>query len=114
MASRTIRTVNVMTDGAGAFSTDVSYRGQLIAVKVELGDLSTPDIALSDSTDDRNLLTVAGIAADAVYHLQAATADPADGTAGDSFVAPAVFGGVTVAVTGGGATKVGKIKLLFG
>lgn len=112
MASRTIRTVNVMTSAGGAFEQTVAYRGQLIAVKVEVGDLDTPDIAISD--DDRNLLTVAALAADAIYHLQAATADPADGTAGDSFVAPAVFGGVTVSVTGGGATKTGKVKLLFG
>ena len=112
MASRTIRTVNVMTDADGDFETTVAYRGQLVAVKVELGDLSTPDLDIDDG--DRSLLSVNAIAADAVYHPTTPDTDPTDGTAGTSFVSPAVFGGLTVTVAGGGATKTGKIKLLFG
>lgn len=108
-----MRTIRVVTSAGGAFSAEIAHRGKLEAVQVEIGDLSTPDLAISDEPFGTNLLTVAGIADDAVYYPQVATTDPSDGTTGDDFTSPGVFGRLAIAITGGGATKSGYIRLLL-
>lgn len=108
-----IRTIHVLTDGTGAFSQDIAYRGQLIAVQVATGDLSTPDLDITDEPSGTNLLSVNAIAEDTTYYPMVASSDITDGTAGDGWQAPAVFGRLTVAVTGGGNAKSGTIKLLL-
>jgi hypothetical protein len=113
MPGARIITVAVKTDAAGDFEREVAIRGQLVAVKVEKGDLSTPDLEITDEPTGTNLLTVAAIAASAIYYPQVATNDPADGTAGDAFVSPVVFGKAKVVVSGAGDTKSGTIRLVF-
>lgn len=111
------KTFNITTDETGAWQAQYSVRGQLLAVFVELGDggtaLSTPDIAITDEPSGDNLLTVAGVASDGKYYPQVITNDPADGTAGDDYTSPGIFGKVQVAVAGGGDTKSGKVHLLI-
>jgi hypothetical protein len=108
-----MRTVNVKSASDGTYSTDIAHRGKLEAVKVEIGDLSTPDLEITDEPTGTNLLTVAAIAGDAIYYPQVATTDPADGTAGDDFTSPGVFGKLHIAISGAGNAKSGVIRLLL-
>lgn len=111
----TRKTFYVTTAADGSWTGAYAVRGQLIGVAVEVGDLSTPDIDVTDETFDTpiSLLSVNGIAADAVYYPQVTSTDPSDGTAGDTFFAPGIFGRVQVAVSGAGDTKHGLIHLLI-
>jgi len=112
MGNTGYRTVAIKTDGAGAAEVEVAFRGALRAVRVELGTLSTPDFVIKDQPADVNLLTVAGVASDTTYYPQVATNDPADGTAGDAFTSPVVFGKIVITVAGGGASKSGYVRLI--
>lgn len=109
---QSIRYLRLTTNSSGAITKSVGVRGQLVAVKFDAGDLSTPDLDITDEPDGTNLLSI-NSAATAIYYLQAQTADPADGTAGDTYVSPVVFGHVEVAITGGGDTKTGYVWLFF-
>ncbi len=107
------QSVPIITDGSGVASADVRIGGgRLFAVKVELGTLSTPDIHLTDEPDGVSLLTVAGVAVDTRYNL-AALAAKADGTASTTYVPVPVLGRVHVVVSGGGATKTGRLVFLI-
>jgi len=110
---QSIRYARLTTSAGGAVTKTFGVRGQLVAVKIDTGDLSTPDFAITDEPDGTNLLTLTGLASDGLYYLQAQTADPADGTAGDTYVSPVVFGHVQIAVTGAGNTKTGEVWLFF-
>jgi hypothetical protein len=94
-------------------------RGQLLAIEVLIGDLSTPDIDVTDDTYSKTFLSVDGVAADTVYYpsefLQAADASTTS-LVGTSMkgAAPAVcMGNLKTVVTGGGANKTGHIKFLY-
>lgn len=108
----TIRTVHVTTDASGDFTESVGVRGQLVAVWVDTGDLSTPDLDITDEPTGTSLLHSAAMAGDAIYYPQVASTDITDGTAGDGFVSPAVFGHLKVVIAGGGDTNTGTIKLM--
>lgn len=112
MGNTGYRNVAIKTDGAGAATVDIAFRGPVRAIRVEVGDLSTPDFEITDEPAGTNILTVAGVAADANYYPQVATTDPADGTAGDDFTSPVVFGKLRIAVTGGGASKSGLVRIV--
>lgn len=108
-----IRRIAVTTDASGDFTASYHLYGTLHGVNVELGDLSTPDITISDDVRAVEVLAVTGLAADEFYQLSAQMQgdDGADLTG--AFGAPAIMGSLLVEVAGGGNAKSGTISLLI-
>lgn len=112
------KTISIDTDGTGAYSTTFYATGILYAVALDLGDLSTPDLDITDTWGDNTvLLSVNGVAADTIWHLgtkvQDSTGGDADNDGGDLYTAPAVFERLLIEVTGGGASKHGSLVLMM-
>jgi hypothetical protein len=107
-----IRRIAVTTAADGSFSQTVNLFGRLHGVRVELGDLSTPDITITDENRSVDLLAVTGLAADAFYQLSAQLQgdDGADLTG--AFGPPTVLGLMSITVAGGGNAKSGTITCL--
>lgn len=108
--------LTMKTDSGGDAVAVAPLVGRLVAVDVDLGDLSTPDIDVTDEPAGTSLLSVNGVAADTRYHLatkmQDSTGGDADSDGGDVFTAPTVLGQVKVVIAGGGANKTGTVRLL--
>jgi len=108
------RRVAIVTDGTGVASATVRAGGlKLLAIEVELGTLSTPDIAITDEPSTRELLSVAGLAADAHYTCGVQLQDTDGTNLTGAFGVPIVTGRIEIAVTGGGAAKSGNVTLVM-
>lgn len=108
-----IRRIAVTTDPSGDFSATFHAYGTLHGVNIELGDLSTPDVTISDANREVELLAVTGLAASAFYQLSSQMqGDDGEDLTG-AFGAPVITGSLLVEVAGGGATKSGTITLLI-
>jgi hypothetical protein len=118
--------IPLRTSSEGTVSVDVRITGPLVAVDLQLGTLSTPDIEITDEPAGITLLDVAGVDADARWQLgrllqgsdgEDLTVEVHDGDDGTSEVSayapPVVIGRVHIAVTGGGASKGGLLTLVF-
>jgi hypothetical protein len=116
------KVVEVVTDAAGAFSTDISLSGEVMAVGVLVGTLSTPDVTITDKDTGATLFAKAGIASDgkwqprevAVTTAGVATAD----TAGPpitmaNYVAPFCMRHAHIVVAGAGDTRRGTIFIAY-
>lgn len=116
-----VKTINIRTAANGSYTYTRAFKGQILGVELELGDLSTPDIDITDSAHTKTFLSVDGVAASTVWNLGAALlastgsaidADP-DTAAVGAFAPPICMGTLVVAVTGAGASKRGKIHILY-
>jgi hypothetical protein len=114
-----VKTVSIRTAADGSYTWSRSFRGTIRAIEIQLGDLSTPDIAITDDTYSTNILTLTGISASAV-HRPSAFLEAADGTTAalvgtgmKGATAISIMGVLKVAVTGGGDTKSGKVIILY-
>lgn len=112
------KTIFVRTDGAGAFSWERNFQHVILGIEVQLGDLSTPDIDITDDTYSATFLSVNGLAADAAYFPGANLTNSAGtalqaGTSIDSNGPAVCMGVLKVVVSGGGDTKKGKIVVLY-
>jgi len=118
-----VKTIGITTNAAGAFDQNFRLTGQVVAIAIDTGDLSTPDITLSDLATGTTVLAVTGLAADAVYHpkrlaqlnttgadIVAAAGPPAVDNVYDS---PVVLGTLRVLVAGAGDTKSGTIRIAY-
>ena len=105
--------VAVDTDAGGEFTYERRMAGVVMGIAIDVGDLDTPDIAISDGVWDTEILTLSGLAADATYIplVQAQGDDGVDIT--DALAHPVIFGSLKIEVTGGGANKTGTIRLVF-
>jgi hypothetical protein len=114
-----VRTITIRTAADGSFTYERSFRGTIRALELQLGDLSTPDIDVTDDTYSKSFLSVNGVAADTVYFpsefLEAADGTSAAlvGTAMKGATAAVCMGVLKVAVTGGGDTKRGRLVVLY-
>ena len=114
-----VRTIAIRTAADGTFTYERSFRGEIRALELQIGDLSTPDIDVTDDTYSKTLLSVNGVAADTVWlpsdFLQAADATTAAlvGTAMKGATSAVVMGVLKVAITGGGDTKRGRLIVLY-
>jgi hypothetical protein len=90
-----VKTIKVVTAVDGSFTWELPFKGTVRAVEVDTGDLSTPDIAITDGIYGTSVYTATGLASDAVAAMEVK-----------------VMGTLKVAVTGGGDTKSGRINLL--
>lgn len=115
--SFTRKTISVTTDGTGAFSSTYHIGGGILhAVSLELGDLSTPDLDITDTFGSNTvLLSVNGVASDTRWQLgtklQDSTGADASSDGGDVYGPPVVMERVLVEITGGGANKSGTVRL---
>jgi hypothetical protein len=109
------KSVTLTTDGAGAASTTVSLRGMaaLRCIDFQIGDLSTPDIDITDEPTGTVALSVNGVAADTRYVPTILGTDNAGANVVGAAVPFVVMGGLLIAITGGGATKTGHFQILY-
>lgn len=113
MSALVTQSVPLTTASDGTAARDVRMGScQLLAVKVELGDLSTPDITLTDEPTGTELLAVTGVAADTLYTLAAAVQGSDGEDVSGAYAPPMVLGRIHVAVAGGGDTKTGRLVLV--
>jgi hypothetical protein len=108
-----MRRIAVTTDASGDFSATFHVYGTLHGVFVELGDLSTPDITISDDVREVDLLDVSGVAADTFYQLSSQLQGDDGSDLTGAFGPPAIMGSLLVEVAGGGNAKSGTISCLI-
>lgn len=107
------KTIVVETDASGDFTYERRLAGVVKGIAVDVGDLSTPDIDITDGVWTTSILSVNGVAADTIYQPVVAAVGT-DGVAiTGQYVSPAIFGSLKIVVAGGGASKTGTIRLLF-
>ena len=112
------KTIFVRTDGSGAFSWERNFQHVILGIEVQVGDLSTPDIDITDDTYSQTFLSVNGVASDTAYYpatkLQNSGGTDLDIGTGLDAAGPAVCMGVLkVVVAGGGDTKKGRLVVLY-
>jgi hypothetical protein len=109
-----VRSVPIVTDGTGVASATVRAGGcKLLAVEIEIGTLTTPDILITDEDSGRELVNKTGLAADAHYTLGVQLQDT-DGTdLTGAFGVPVVTGRMEIAISGAGAAKTGRVVLVM-
>lgn len=114
-----IKTVFIRTDESGDFSWERSFTGTIRAIEFQVGDLSTPDIDITDDTYSLSFLSVNGVAVDTVYFpstfLMAADGTTAAlvGTAMKGAAPATCLGVLKVVVSGGGDTKRGRVRIVY-
>ena len=108
-----LKLVTVETDADGEFTYERRMAGVIHGIAIDIGTLTTPDITITDGVWDTAVLTVAGLAADAIYQPVAA-ASTVLGAASATLVPVPIFGSLKIVVTGGGANFTGTIRFLFG
>ncbi len=114
-----VKTVTIRTATDGSYTWERYFTGVIDAIDFEIGDLSTPDIDVTDDDHSLSLLSVNGVSVDTVYY-PSAFLEAADGTnaalVGTSMKGATSFpfiGTLKIAVTGGGDTKTGHVKILY-
>lgn len=114
-----VKTITVRTAADGHYTWQRYFTGVIDAIELEIGDLSTPDLAVTDDTHTLNILTVTGVAATTVYYpstfLEAADGTTAAlvGTGMKGATSRPFIGVLKIAVTGAGDTKTGHIRILY-
>lgn len=114
-----LKTIIIRTDSGGDFTYERAFRGVIRALELQLGDLSTPDIDVTDDTYAKSFLSVNGVAADTVYFpsqfLEAADGTTAAlvGTGMKGAAAAVCMGVLKVVVSGGGDTRRGHLVVLY-
>lgn len=117
-----VRRVDITTAADGSFSQDVRVPGEILGVFVDLGDLDTPDVTITDKLTGADIINVDALAADGIYQPRkvavstagVALAAAAGPPAVDNQYAPVVcYGVATVTIAGGGATKSGAVHIAF-
>jgi len=91
------RTVLLETDSLGSVTVDRPFFGLVRAIHTDPGDMDTPNIVVSDPVVGTTLRTNLAMTTDDYYQPP----DPL-----------AVFGVLRVAVTSGGDTKHGRVRLM--
>lgn len=107
------RVISIETDGSGDFTWERRLVGVVEALAFDTGDLSTPDLTVTDGVFLTDILDVTAVAADTVYRPVGPVVDN-DGVAiADVYQPYAVMGSLKVVISGGGASKTGTLKVLF-
>lgn len=106
--------VPITTDGTGVDLSTVRAGGCIVrAIRLTLGTLTTPDLAITEEPAGTDIWTEAGIAADkSVVPLLVGQDDAGVNIAASAVPVP-VIDRIQVAISGGGANKTGEIVLLL-
>lgn len=106
-----LRTVLVNTDANGDFTYERELFGTIRAISLDIGTLETPDVTVTDGILSTPVLTLTGATTDAVYQPAIELVDDTNAGTG-TFGQIAVMGTLKVVVSGGGATKHGRLMFL--
>lgn len=109
-----VKSVPITTDGSGVDQTTIRAGGVILrGIRIELGTLSTPDIAITEEPAGTTILAVTGLAADkSVVPLIEGQDDAGDDIVGSAVAVP-VYDRIQIATSGGGDTKTGRVVLLL-
>lgn len=105
--------VSLETDVDGVFTYERRLSGVVKGIAISLGDLDTPDVAISDGVWGTEILTVTELAADTAYQPVVEAVDLDGAAIADVYAEPVIFGSLKIAVTNGGANKTGTLRLVF-
>jgi hypothetical protein len=105
-------TLRMSTDGNGDAEASRPLIGRLLAVDVDLGDLVTPDITITDEPAGTTLLAVSSPSDGDRFRPTVVAQDDSGADIVGSYVPAEVLGSVKVVIASGGANKTGTIKLL--
>lgn len=117
-----VKQIGILTDTNGDFVKDVKLQGKVLAVALVIGDLSTPDVTLTDTLTGEAIFAKTGIAATDTWQprrlLQSAAGVDLAAAAGPPAIAneygPTVcLGQLHVVVAGGGSIKSGTLYVAF-
>lgn len=109
-----IQDVPITTLADGSDLSTVRAGGLILrGIRIEVGTLSTPDIAITEEPGAIPILAVAGLAADASYVPLVPGHDEDGAEIAGSAVAIPVYGRLEIATSGGGDTKTGLVRLMF-
>lgn len=113
-----VRSISIRTDASGAYTYTRAFKGVIHGIEVLVGDLSTPDVDITDDDYSLTFLSVNGVAADTIYFPSEFLQDNAGTdvevtTSTKAATAAICMGTLKVAVTGGGDTKRGRINILY-
>jgi len=114
-----VKQVSVRTAADGSFTWERAFKGTIHAIEFLIGDLSTPDIDVTDDDYSLSFLSVNGVAADTVYFpstfLMAADGTTAAlvGTAMKGASPAVCVGTLKIVITGAGDTKRGKVNIIY-
>lgn len=117
-----VKQVNIVTDTNGDFTIPVRIQGEVLAVALVIGTLSTPDVTITDTLTAEAIFAKTGIAAtdswqprrlavsSAGVDLAAAAGPP---VLNDQYVPTVCLGTATVLVAGGGSVKSGTLYIAY-
>ena len=116
-----VKTIFLRTDASGDYTYERNFKGRIYALEFVVGDLSTPDIDVTDDTYSKTFLSVDGVSSDTVYPIGTALVTSAGAavdalSTGDTVgvYGPAICMGVLkVVISGGGDTKKGRLNVLY-
>lgn len=117
-----VKRIFIRTNGSGAYTYQRPFRGVIHGIEIKIGTLSTPDVAITDDTYSKTILSVTGVAADTRYtpsvNLQTsagASADVSDESGVNvQALGPAIcMGDLKIAVTGAGNGTSGEVVILY-
>ncbi|MDP8238350.1 MAG: hypothetical protein P9X24_04615 [Candidatus Hatepunaea meridiana] len=104
-----IYTVSLTTDGTEAASATLDVYGDVVGVWLDKGDLSTPDVDISDTLTGELVVTVNGVVGDTMWHTKVLATSNAAGalTNTGNIYENYYVQNMTVAVSGAGDAKTG-------
>jgi len=109
-----IKNIPITTSASGAFVGDVNVTGEIMAVAVDLGTLSTPDITLTDLLTGDTILAKTGLATDKLYEPRRLVQDASTGAdIAVTYDRPVVMGKLHVVIAGAGDTLSGAIRVAY-
>ncbi len=112
--SLAVQSVPILTNGSGVDASTIRAGGAVIRrIVIEVGTLSTPDIAITDEPSGVSILAVAGLTDDASYVPLQVGQDDAGADISGSAVPVPVIERIQIATSGGGATKAGRVLFLL-
>lgn len=115
-----VKQIGIVTDTNGDFVTDVHIQGEVLAVALVIGDLSTPDVTITDLLTSEAVFAKTGISASDTWHprrlLQSAAGVDLAAAAGPPVIANeygpvVVFNHAHVVVAGAGSIKSGTLYI---
>ena len=107
------KSVPIVTDGTGVASATVRGVCVVRCIDFELGTLSTPDIDIIDAPVGTVMLSVDGVATDKRYIPTILGTDTAGANVAGAALPFPVMGRIQIDVTGGGASKTGRLVFLY-
>lgn len=115
-----VKQIGIVTDTNGDFTTTVKIQGAVVAIALDIGDLSTPDVTVTDALTSEAVFAKTAIATSDTWHprrlLQSSAGVDLAAAAGppvlnDQYGPVVVFRNASIVVAGGGSIKSGTLYI---